>query len=74
MMFRWISLLLVFVSLGMVCWAGYLWLIPTSAQDAFVIEEPERQLGDWSVGRSQLTFRITNQSDQPKEIIGLAEG
>jgi hypothetical protein len=73
-MFRWASLLFGILAVVMACWGAYLWLISSPDGPVFVIEAPDRRLGKCPVGRSVLTFRITNQSEQPSEVLGLAEG
>ncbi|HYT92755.1 MAG TPA: hypothetical protein VEL76_28825 [Gemmataceae bacterium] len=73
-MLRRTSLLFGILAVVMACWGGYLWLTLPPVRPLFVVLEPDRHLGECPVGQSLLAFRITNQSDQPREIIGLAEG
>jgi hypothetical protein len=73
-MFRRASLLFGVLAVVMACWGTYLWLTLPPVRPVFVVEEAERHLGECPVGQSLLTFRLSNQSDQPSEILGLAEG
>jgi hypothetical protein len=54
--------------------AAYLWWYDPPAKQAFVVASPKRELGELPLGASLVTFDITNQSDRPGRIIGLAEG
>ena len=73
-MIRYLSWALFLVAM---CLAGaglYSFLCPAPDLPAFAVPIAERDLGDRPVGKSILTYDITNQSDMPRRILGLAEG
>jgi multidrug efflux pump subunit AcrA (membrane-fusion protein) len=75
MMLRVLSWGCAVLALALAGWGGYLWLAPAPPpRPVFVVEAPERDLGDCPVGETLVTFRVTNQSDLPGRIIGLEEG
>ena len=69
--FSWTFLL---AAVGLAAVGLYSFLYPAPDLPAFVISNGERDLGSQPVGKSRLTFDITNRSDVPRRILGLAEG
>jgi hypothetical protein len=65
-----VALLGAFVSLG---WGVYTYRLETRPARPVEVESPERDLGEYPVGKSQIAFRITNPTDRPAEVISVPE-
>lgn len=73
-MTRYILWAFLLMAVGLAGLALCSFLFPAPDLPAFVVPSTERDLENQLVGRSVLTFDITNQSDLPRRILGLAEG
>jgi hypothetical protein len=64
-------------AIALIVWAG-MWLLVSEnsapAQQALVIEEAERDVGQQLTGKHIVTFRVRNTTQRPQRIIGMAEG
>lgn len=70
----WISRFLCCGAVVLTGWGLYLGFLAPAESAGFIVEDTERDLGTHAIGRSLLTFQITNCSKEPRRIIGLAEG
>jgi hypothetical protein len=71
---RHLSTILVVLALTLAGIGVYFALSPPAGRPAFNIDQAERDLGEFPVGESVITFRITNSSNQPARIVGTAFG
>lgn len=68
---------LLFAAIGLFLWASVLFVVSDNAspvREALAIEEPERNIGELSVGAHTVTFRVRNTTQLPQRIVGMAEG
>ena len=76
-MFAKTSWLCFFAAAGLLVW-GVLGLIATEDDqkegNALIVEEPERNLGEFSVGTHVVELQVRNTSRRPHRILGLPDG
>jgi len=73
-MTRFLFWLLLAVAAGLAGSALVAYLRPEPDGPAFAVADPERDLGSRPIGEFPLSFVVTNRSDVPRRIIGVAEG
>lgn len=64
-------------SLGLFGWGAYSYERERSqpaVPPVVAVEQPERDLGDYPVGTSQLVFHVTNPTDHPAEVVSTQAG
>ena len=73
-MTRCLTWTLLLIAIGLAGFGLYSFVIPAQDLPAFVVSDTERDLGNQPIGKTPVIFDITNRSDIPRRIIGLAEG
>ncbi len=74
-MFRLSAIVCAIFAAGLAVLAGYSAFHQTAPTEAgLVIENPEREFGELSIGEHSVRISVTNQSDRPAEIVGYLGG
>jgi hypothetical protein len=71
---RWVCRLLWCCAAGFGFTAVWLWLMPAPNRPFHCVDKPDNDLGVCSPGEHEVVFHVSNQSSQPSQILGLAEG
>lgn len=77
-MLRLLAIVCAVVTCGLLAWAGYTSFHPPASpattgetgEPGLIVEDPVREVGELPVGVHHITFRVTNRSDRPGEIVG----
>ncbi|VTT99376.1 unnamed protein product [Gemmataceae bacterium] len=76
-MMRFLVVCAALASLGLFGWAAYSYERDRSrpaVPPVVAVEQPERDLGDYPVGTSQIVFRVTNPTDHAAEVVNTQAG
>ena len=68
---------LLVIAVGLLVWAALSMLVQGETwqtEDALVVVEPERDLGEWTLGTHTLELRVHNPAGKPRRILGLPHG
>lgn len=76
-MLIWISRLFFLAAIGLLVWAGVLFVVSETdvpARVALIVEEQQKDLGELTAGAHAVTFRVKNTSRLDQRIVGMSEG